>query len=65
MTELWKKGEVLVNAQGFHVDGPAEVYQDGLLAHVAGILRAQLSVPHEDVTGGGEPRRAMGRNLKV
>eukprot|EP00975_Prorocentrum_lima_P066736 12910917-Prorocentrum_lima.AAC.1 len=39
-----------------------EVYQDGLLGH---LVRAQLSVPHQDVEGemAGEGRRAMGRTL--
>eukprot|EP00975_Prorocentrum_lima_P016516 3503101-Prorocentrum_lima.AAC.1 len=67
MTQLWKKGDFVVNAQGEHGEPPVEVYQDGLLAHVVGILRAQVSVPHEDVEGeqGGGSRRSMGRNLKV
>eukprot|EP00975_Prorocentrum_lima_P026277 5522977-Prorocentrum_lima.AAC.1 len=64
MTKAIKPNGIVVTAQGDHKDEPMEVYQDGLLAHVVGLLRSQLSVPHEDTEGeqGGEPRRAMGGN---
>eukprot|EP00975_Prorocentrum_lima_P064657 12898882-Prorocentrum_lima.AAC.1 len=64
MTQAMKNTGYIVTAQGEQQPGPLEVYQDGLLGHVVGLLRAQFSVPHEDVEGeqGGEPRRAMGRN---
>eukprot|EP00975_Prorocentrum_lima_P031904 6698926-Prorocentrum_lima.AAC.1 len=64
MTQALKKTGFVVTAQGDQQEGPMEVYQDGLLGHVVGLLRSQLSVPHEDTEGeqGGEPRRAMGRN---
>eukprot|EP00975_Prorocentrum_lima_P055968 11732629-Prorocentrum_lima.AAC.1 len=41
---------------------PFEVYQDGLLGHVVGLLRAQLPVPHLDSEGeraGGTKVNAM------
>eukprot|EP00975_Prorocentrum_lima_P013771 2928472-Prorocentrum_lima.AAC.1 len=34
-----------------HKDEPMGVYQDGLLAHIVGLLRSQLSVPHENIEG--------------
>eukprot|EP00975_Prorocentrum_lima_P052142 10921752-Prorocentrum_lima.AAC.1 len=57
----------VVTAQGDRRAGPMEVYQDGLLGHVAGLLRAQLSVPHDDTEGeqGGCPRRATGRTFDL
>eukprot|EP00975_Prorocentrum_lima_P015738 3338792-Prorocentrum_lima.AAC.1 len=65
MISALKKDGFAVTAQGDHKVGPVEVYQDGLLGHVLGLLRAQLSVPPEDNEGGqgGEPRRAMGRTF--
>eukprot|EP00975_Prorocentrum_lima_P030164 6327095-Prorocentrum_lima.AAC.1 len=46
--------------------GSVESYQEGSLAHVIGILRAQLTVPQLDVPGlqVGEPSRVMARNLR-
>eukprot|EP00975_Prorocentrum_lima_P045549 9534063-Prorocentrum_lima.AAC.1 len=46
----------VVSPSGEQQAGPSEVYQDGLLGHLVGLIRAQLSVPHADVEGeqGGE-----------
>eukprot|EP00975_Prorocentrum_lima_P003684 803527-Prorocentrum_lima.AAC.1 len=38
----------VVTAQGEQKAGRMEVYQDGLLGHLVALLRAQLSVPHDD-----------------
>eukprot|EP00975_Prorocentrum_lima_P045430 9513139-Prorocentrum_lima.AAC.1 len=64
MTQAMKTTGFVVTAQGDQHEGPLEVYQDGLLGHIVGLLRPQLSVTLEDIEGeqGGEPRRAMGRN---
>eukprot|EP00975_Prorocentrum_lima_P030110 6316044-Prorocentrum_lima.AAC.1 len=43
-----KKEGIVVTPQGEQKQGPDEVYQDGLLGHLVGLLRAQLSVPHQD-----------------
>eukprot|EP00975_Prorocentrum_lima_P041161 8650130-Prorocentrum_lima.AAC.1 len=50
---------------GFQQEGPLDVYQDGLLGHMVGILRSQLQVPHQDNDGEAARacRRAMGRNI--
>eukprot|EP00975_Prorocentrum_lima_P011827 2517188-Prorocentrum_lima.AAC.1 len=50
---------------GNHRVGPFEVYHDGRLDHLVGILRSQLSVPHDDKEGdtAGEGRRAMGWSI--
>eukprot|EP00975_Prorocentrum_lima_P070121 12930201-Prorocentrum_lima.AAC.1 len=65
MIPALRKEGFVVTAPGDHKAGPVEVYEDGLLGRVVGILRAQLSVPHEDNEGeqGGELRRAMGRTF--
>eukprot|EP00975_Prorocentrum_lima_P049258 10307915-Prorocentrum_lima.AAC.1 len=50
---------------GVQEPGPWEVYEDGLLGYLVGLLRAQLSEPHADTEGeqGGEPSNAMGRTF--
>eukprot|EP00975_Prorocentrum_lima_P022155 4662012-Prorocentrum_lima.AAC.1 len=65
MIPALKTDGIAVAPQGDHEAGPWEVYQDGLLGHVVGLLRAQLSAPHADTEGeqGGEGRRAMGRTI--
>eukprot|EP00975_Prorocentrum_lima_P007604 1631749-Prorocentrum_lima.AAC.1 len=65
MIEALKTDGFVVTAQGEQKAGPMEVYRDGLLGHLVGLLRAQLSVPHDGTEGeqGGEPRRAMGRTF--
>eukprot|EP00975_Prorocentrum_lima_P031214 6553138-Prorocentrum_lima.AAC.1 len=44
---------------------PLKMYQYGLLGHLVGLLRAQLSVPHFDSEGetASEGRGAMGRTI--